>query len=626
MKGISVDGKLLEDKILAIRQISSGVGRICDDLTTIRYELDDDIRYGRGINGKIVNLCKDLNDLEQDVYDSAHVLDEAVMAYHQAEQELIANLDTILDNNEIKPNQPTTEKKDNQNANKNIPPLSGTLVMNSNKKLEEVRLMQKRLNELGYRDANGNKLAEDGYFGKLTLSAVNFFKEHNKLWNHGEYAGKVGPTTWEYLFAKVEPIIIDQKPIDPKPIVSQRAGGNPSYTEIVNYIESECKKKGLPTEIGLAIAWTESSMSQYNKHGKALSGKNKRKDGTVSSTDWGIMQINDKAWGDRYDFDRIRSDWKYNVSCGLDIALYSYKKVQHEENIPRATYCGYNSGSNYDRYRTENDGRDTNFYNYYQNKPWIEKVNTEVPLEHPETELYEPVEEPTNPQNPTDSAINNANIIESSTHNMTLKSTQGAVKPKYILGEGAKTPETYNQIINQFEVEKNPRYQKNGNITYCNIFAWDVSLAMGVELPRFVEINEIGNVEDATGKAIGRHYGAGYRLYGHKGNENCTELNADRLAIWLEAQGANHGWRKITPEEAQRRANEGYMTISAIMEPGSKVGHVQVIRPTPNGETYDAAKGVYLAQAGGSNSNGLYFKDKYSSQAYYERYSFYTHD
>ncbi|MCM3269588.1 C40 family peptidase [Paenibacillus elgii] len=154
-----------------------------------------------------------------------------------------------------------------------------------------------------------------------------------------------------------------------------REGGNPSYSEIIDYITIKSKEMGLPTDIALAIAWTESKMTQFTKDGQCYKGENKV-DGKVVSTDWGIMQLNDKAWGDTYDFDKIKKDWKYNIDCGLKVALNRYKKALElgEENIPRATYSGYNTWSNLSRYRKEKDERDTRFWEYYNAKPWKNKV------------------------------------------------------------------------------------------------------------------------------------------------------------------------------------------------------------------------------------------------------------
>ncbi|HOA80851.1 MAG TPA: peptidoglycan-binding protein, partial [Defluviitaleaceae bacterium] len=59
-----------------------------------------------------------------------------------------------------------------------------------------VVLLQKRLIELGY----GDGLEVNGIFDSKTLEAVNKYKEDYGLWNHDEYEGKVGETTWNHLF------------------------------------------------------------------------------------------------------------------------------------------------------------------------------------------------------------------------------------------------------------------------------------------------------------------------------------------------------------------------------------------------------------------------------------------
>jgi cell wall-associated NlpC family hydrolase len=155
-----------------------------------------------------------------------------------------------------------------------------------------------------------------------------------------------------------------------------RAGGNPSYSDIINYVSAKCAEIGLPEDIGLAIVWTESRMQQYFDNGDIYKGENRNEEGIVTSTDWGIMQINDKSWGSVHNFDKIKSDWKYGVDCGLSVALDRYKKAVQlgEENIARATYSGYNTWSNLSRYRTTNDSRDTHFWDFYNKKPWEQHV------------------------------------------------------------------------------------------------------------------------------------------------------------------------------------------------------------------------------------------------------------
>jgi hypothetical protein len=86
------------------------------------------------------------------------------------------------------------------------------------------------------------------------------------------------------------------------------------------------------------------------------------------------MQINDKQWGSTYDMSRIKSDWKYNVDCGVEIARNEYNAAvaAKEQDFVKATYSGYNGGRGaLDRYRTGNDPRDTKFYDFYTNKNWL---------------------------------------------------------------------------------------------------------------------------------------------------------------------------------------------------------------------------------------------------------------
>jgi len=139
----------------------------------------------------------------------------------------------------------------------------------------------------------------------------------------------------------------------------------------------------------------------------------------------------------------------------------------------------------------------------------------------------------------------------------------------------------YENVINQFAAGKNPRYAQkrdaNGKIksTYCNIFCWDVTRAMGAEIPHWVN-------------AAGEPVGVG------KGNE----LNANATYDWLHKHGARYGWRKLSGQaEAQQLANLGHPVIAAFKKPGG-IGHVSVIRPGTL-----TAEGAAMAQAGAKNFN-----------------------
>lgn len=96
--------------------------------------------------------------------------------------------------------------------------LKESLSINTKGVNEQVKSLQCRLNELGYTNNSGQKLKEDGCFGKNTLEAVNKYKVENKLDNKGKYEGVVGSTTWQHLFTskdKVEIIDISKTPSQP---------------------------------------------------------------------------------------------------------------------------------------------------------------------------------------------------------------------------------------------------------------------------------------------------------------------------------------------------------------------------------------------------------------------------
>lgn len=72
--------------------------------------------------------------------------------------------------------------------------LSGELKYDPKKYLENVRMAQIRLKDMGY------DVEITGYFDDKTLKAVNEFKDNNKLGNIGDWEGVIGPQTWGVLF------------------------------------------------------------------------------------------------------------------------------------------------------------------------------------------------------------------------------------------------------------------------------------------------------------------------------------------------------------------------------------------------------------------------------------------
>ncbi|MCG0238548.1 MAG: hypothetical protein L6E13_04675 [Firmicutes bacterium] len=146
------------------------------------------------------------------------------------------------------------------------------------------------------------------------------------------------------------------------------------------------------------------------------------------------------------------------------------------------------------------------------------------------------------------------------------------VKPEVVSLPGERSASEYNRVLDQFDVENNPRY-KPGTNTYCNIYVWDVTRAMGAEIPHWVDDN--GNPVP-VGKG--------------------EELDANKKALWLEEHGPRFGWREVTAAEAQEMANRGHPVVAAWRNPRG-IGHVAPVVP---GE-YDPEKGPTISQAGSKN-------------------------
>ena len=152
----------------------------------------------------------------------------------------------------------------------------------------------------------------------------------------------------------------------------------------------------------------------------------------------------------------------------------------------------------------------------------------------------------------------------------------------------------YSETIGQFNVETNPRYavnQQGKGDTYCNIFVWDVTKAMGAEIPHYY------NAE--TGEAMA------------SGDDGATHMTANRMDTWLHENGEEYGWYEVSAEEAQTLANQGHPVVTSLYRDG-KHGHVQVVCPSKDGE-YNEDKGVTIAQAGRNLTSYTYISNIYNA-------------
>lgn len=72
---------------------------------------------------------------------------------------------------------------------------------------------------------------------------------------------------------------------------------------------------------------------------------------------------------------------------------------------------------------------------------------------------------------------------------------------------------------------------------------------------------------------------------------------------FASSEGRKEGWTQITTfEEAQRRANEGYLVVLDYINPNpKKPGHIAIVRPSLKSETTLREEGPETTQAGAHN-------------------------
>ena len=136
--------------------------------------------------------------------------------------------------------------------------------------------------------------------------------------------------------------------------------------------------------------------------------------------------------------------------------------------------------------------------------------------------------------------------------------------------EACRCPEHLCEVVAQFHVATAPRYAPRDGNTYCNIFAWDFTCAMGCEVPHWVDSE--GN---PTKPGNGR------------------ELTINATLDWLRSDaGLERGWRECGAVEAEAQASNGHPVLAVLREVPH--GHVAVVMPSrPN------HPGLYVSQAGG---------------------------
>ena len=96
---------------------------------------------------------------------------------------------------------------------------------------------------------------------------------------------------------------------------------------------------------------------------------------------------------------------------------------------------------------------------------------------------------------------------------------------------------------------------------------------------------------------------------------NLANLQRD----WLEGEGHDKGWHKVSGVEAQRLANKGVVVVASFKNDDPHFhgghGHIAVIRPSDKSEADVRREGPQITQAGGHNYNSAPMTSGFGAQA-----------
>lgn len=118
-----------------------------------------------------------------------------------------------------------------------------------------------------------------------------------------------------------------------------------------------------------------------------------------------------------------------------------------------------------------------------------------------------------------------------------------AVQAPVVSREGTRSRALYDQVIKQFGITVNPRYDDDApGKPRGHIFAWDVSRAMGCEIPHFV---------------------------------GAKELTLAQTVDWVRHEGPMRGWRRVS--DLWETVEAGKMVVAVPKQPTVK--HIAVVAP-----------------------------------------------
>lgn len=130
----------------------------------------------------------------------------------------------------------------------------------------------------------------------------------------------------------------------------------------------------------------------------------------------------------------------------------------------------------------------------------------------------------------------------------------------------ARSPSALRKATGQFNVEQHARYKpftlNRKLVTWCNIFRWDATRALGVEVPHWYY--------PGSGKAAIHHA------------PDAQEMTANGVEDWMRDEGLRQGWLQVSRHRAEDLAMSGWVIVvnwrnvkghghEALMLPDGKV-------------------------------------------------------
>ena len=138
---------------------------------------------------------------------------------------------------------------------------------------------------------------------------------------------------------------------------------------------------------------------------------------------------------------------------------------------------------------------------------------------------------------------------------------------------GKRSKAIYESVLNQFGLLTNPRYDDDApGKPRGHIYVWDVSKAMGCEIPHFV---------------------------------GAKELTLAQTCDWLRHEGPMRGWKRVSDSDIIDRANEGHLVVALPREARTK--WIAVVRPQDYpADNSPRLSGVCLKRAEGAHPREMF--------------------